>query len=132
MIGAIPISNAMEYDRENIKLIILTMISQFFFFIAITIPFDVFDVEKDKMKTLATTMGIKKAIIVAKICLALHVLIAIAKDPSSNEIIGHLVIAGIAFTILSLYKKLLHHRTLQYYCVDGLIILQTFIIYFLH
>lgn len=129
--GAIPVLQNTLPDYGLNKKLVMIMVSQFFFFIAITIPFDVFDVEKDKMKTLATTMGTKRAIIVAKICLIIHVAIAILKEPSSMEIIGHVVIATLTFIVLSSYKHL-QQRQLQYYCVDGLIILQTLIIYFLH
>lgn len=129
LIGSIPVIYNVEHvgSRE----IILTIISQILFFIAITIPFDVFDVKKDKMKTLATSMGTSKAILIAKSCLILHIILAMYKDSSFKEIIGHIIIGSIAFIILSFHKRL-HNRGLQYYCVDGIIILQTLIIYFLH
>lgn len=127
LIGAIPVIQ----QAESIHTLIPRMAAQFLFFVAITIPFDVFDVEKDKIKTFATKLGAKKAIAVAKLCLVLHLFLAVANSLNYQEMIAHVIVSAITFMILSIHHRL-SSRKLQYYCVDGLILLQTFLIIILH
>lgn len=129
--GAIPVIKDIGSENNISSDLWLRMIAQFFFFIAITIPFDVFDMEKDHIKTFATGMGKTKAIVIAKIALTLHLLCAIWVSVNYQEGLAHFAISSITFIILSLHHYL-KSRKLQYYCVDGLIILQTLFIILLH
>src|ERR1700752_556271 len=75
--GAIPVIKGIHMGNEPNSDLWIRMVAQFFFFIAITIPFDVFDMEKDRIKTFATGMGKANAILIAKIALLLHLIGAI-------------------------------------------------------
>ncbi len=129
--GAIPVMKEMTAGNNYDHSIWLRMLAQFFFFIAITIPFDVFDMEKDTIKTFATAIGKNKAILTAKFFLLMHLICAIYASENYREILAHFFVALITFIILSLHRYLTS-RKWQYYCVDGLIILQTLVILLLH
>jgi len=129
--GAIPVIKEFSSGNSFNHQLWLRMLAQFFFFIAITIPFDVFDMEKDQIKTFATGMGKDKAIFLAKIALALHLLLAIYVSENNREVWAHGLIVFITYITLSLHRYLTS-RKWQYYCVDGLIILQTIFILLLH
>lgn len=129
--GAIPVIKEINHGNNISSDLWIRMVAQFFFFIAITIPFDVFDMEKDHIKTFATGMGKTSAILIAKIALLLHLICAIWVSVNYREGLAHVAISLITFTILSLHDYLTS-RKLQYYCVDGLIILQTLFIIILH
>lgn len=124
-------ANPMISSAPNQMHLYLRMLSQFLFFIAITIPFDVFDADKDRIQTFATQMGKSKAITIAKIALTLHLILACFNSNNLKEVIAHLIISITTMIILMNYQKFTS-RKWQFYCVDGMIILQTFIVLLLH
>lgn len=119
-----------QIDTATKNKIIFLSLTQFFFFIAITIPFDVFDLEKDEIKTTATALGAKKAIYISLTCLLIYFVAHLILYASFKEKLAHSFISFIVFITLIQYKKLTS-KPLQYYFVDGLIIIQTLIVYLL-
>lgn len=128
VIGAGPILLSPEQTHTHLY---LRMLSQFLFFISITLPFDVFDANKDRIQTFATKMGNTKAIGIAMTCLFAHLILACLISNNHKEMAAHCIISIITFFILINYQKLTS-RKWQFYCVDGTIILQTIIILWLH
>lgn len=117
-----------DLDSSTIHKIIFVGITQFLFFIAICIPFDIFDRDKDEIKTIATVFGSRRAIYLSIVCLALYFALHLIETASYKEKLAHTTISIIGFCILIQYRKL-KTKTLQYYLVDGLIILQTLIVF---
>lgn len=129
-IAAIPLFSD-QSDAITKHTLSVLIIAQFFFFIAITIPFDVFDMKKDEMKTIATRFGATKAIYLSLASACIYLAIHLLTDNSVKEKIAHSIVFLITISIISQYKKL-KTKTLQYYFLDGLIIFQTLVIYLLH
>ena len=129
-IAAIPLFTD-QLDAITKRELLPLIITQFFFFIAITIPFDVFDMKKDEMKTIATRFGATKAIYLSLASACIYVTIHVLTDSTAKEKIAHCIVFLIATVIISRYKQL-KTKTLQYYFLDGLIIFQTLVIYVLH
>ncbi len=129
-IAAIPLFSD-QLDAITKNTLSLLVVAQFFFFIAISIPFDVFDMKKDEMKTIATRFGATKAIYFSLACACVYAIIHVLTDNTIKEKIAHCIVFLITISIISQYKKL-KTKTLQYYFLDGLIIFQTLVIYLLH
>jgi hypothetical protein len=130
MVGA----GAVFYDRFSlvrVEHLLPLATAQFLFFIAITLPFDVFDVEKDQFKTFPTVFGVKITMAISKLCLLGYTVMNILCSASWQGKAGHVLVALVTLFVLLSYKKL-EHKITRYYFVDGLILLQTFIIYFFH
>jgi len=130
MVGA----GALFYDQfslSRVEHILPLAIAQFLFFVSITLPFDVFDVEKDQFKTFPTVFGVKITMTISKLCLLGYAVMNVAYSDSLPAKTGHAIVALVTLLVLLSYKKL-EHKITRYYFVDGLILLQTFIIYFFH
>lgn len=101
--------------------------SEFFFFISITIPFDIFDLKLDKMKTTASFFGVKGALVLSKISLVIYFLINMFQDTPVTLKLSHLIVTAITYGVLQNVVKI-RSRSLQYYFVDGLIIVQSVLV----
>lgn len=105
--------------------------AQFLFFLSLAIPFDVFDEEEDSIKTLAKILGSKKAISLALLFLFGYLVLHLIQHSSFHDKLAHSLITVIAFFSLINYKRM-KTVALQYYFIDGLIILQTGIVLIFH
>lgn len=102
---------------------------RFFFVLAITIPFDIRDLEADKqegLKTIPMLMGKDKSLIVSYLSLFLFLLISLFHYPTINEwfIVPVMFISGITTYIFLTSEKI---RRLPYYhygILDGTMFLQ--------
>ncbi len=107
------------------------ILGQFLFFIAITLPFDVFDADRDHFKTFPTVFGAKISMTISIVCLMAYAVISISCVDTFPEKIAHGLVALTAYTVLLFYKKMAR-KIQRYYFVDGLILYQTFIIWLFH
>ncbi|MBS1651833.1 MAG: hypothetical protein JSU07_07480 [Bacteroidetes bacterium] len=124
LIGLIPFLHDEIKSPENLKL----FFPQFLFFIAITIPFDIFDVKIDTIKTTANLFGVNKSLFLAKVFLILFLVSALLLPLSFNIKVSHIIVSIVAFVVL-LNLKNLKSKAMQYYFVDGLIIFQLLLVY---
>ncbi len=105
------------------------LIMQLFFFLAITIPFDVFGMIEDDMKTVPKRLGVKKSLRISKILLVLYVLTSFFIYKRIEFIFASVLLATITFLLIHWSPKF-QKKSLQYYLIDGTILLQTFLFYF--
>ena len=105
------------------------LIMQFFFFIAITIPFDVFGMIEDDMKTVPRRLGVKKSLFISKTLLVLYVVTSLFIYKRIEFILASFLLAAITFLLVHWSPKF-QKKSLQYYLIDGTIILQTILFYF--
>ncbi len=113
--------------------VIATLTERFFFIFAITIPFDIRDMESDLqagLKTIPLKLDKNKSILISYIALLMFFLISFFHYQSEQqwEILLAITISFIV-TFFILYSKKL--RTVQYYhtgILDGTIILQGFLV----
>jgi 4-hydroxybenzoate polyprenyltransferase len=100
------------------------------FFIAITIPFDIRDLEVDagsSVKTIPSTIGISKSKAIAIICLILHLIIVISLSYYGYYLKGILFPYAVLFIVTSTLILLAHPKWSDYYysgLLDGMMILQ--------
>lgn len=105
--------------------------AQFCFIAAICIPFDIRDVEKDRISnvgSLPVLIGIKNSKIFSGLLLLAYLILSILND-EKNHILIPIVIA-IMSIIIVVFSEPDHHKYYFTYFADGLIILQA-ILYFL-
>jgi len=110
----------------------LYIVSQFFFIAALCIPFDIRDVEKDKEEgtnSLPVAVGIKKSKYFAVSMLLIY--FALSFFIETKSLIG---VRGITFVIASVviwFSESGRHRYYFIYLAEGVIVLQTILLYFL-
>ena len=97
--------------------------AQLFFLVAITLPFDIYDSNSDKFKTLPNTIGIKNSLLLSKFCIAIYIGIILFTNVSLSLKLAHVLFCAIAFYVIHLQKNRQKLYRL-YYFVDGLMILQ--------
>lgn len=101
---------------------------QFFFFIAITIPFDVFGLIEDEMLTIPGRLGIRKSLWISKILLVLYFVVALLIYQRPVFLYASGLVA--VLTILAVhFSPRFEKKAVQYYLLDGTIIFQTLIFY---
>ena len=97
-----------QNEVEISKSIILLFFERFLFIVAITIPFDIRDIDYDnpKLFTLPQVMGIKKSKIVAIISLSLFFLIELYRPSNSGDsILVIFIVAMISSILVSFSSK---------------------------
>ena len=110
----------------------LYLISQFCFIAAMCIPFDIRDVEKDKQEgtlSFPVLVGINKSKIIGILLLAIYFVLSFFIDTVS--LVG---VRGIMFVVSGLviyFSEPNRHRYYFVYLGDGVIILQTILLYWL-
>jgi hypothetical protein len=112
-----------DLNPEKLTQIYFLCSSQFLFYISLAIPFDVFDQEKDEIKTLAKIIGPQKAINASIFSLFCFLLINLLENSNFEHKIAHISFTFIASLSLLNYKKF-QTVAAQYFFIDGLIILQ--------
>lgn len=106
--------------------------SQFCFISALCIPFDIRDYEKDnKENTLSmpVTLGIKTSKVIAIGLILVYLLLSFFIDTKNLVIIRSVISVISVLVILKSTSK--RHRYYFIYLTDGIIILQTLLLYFL-
>lgn len=101
---------------------------QFCFIIALAITFDVFGLIEDEITTIPTRLGISKALWIAKILLVLYFIAAVIIHQRTAFLYAAGSTAAITFLLIHFSPKI-REKSLQYYLLDGPIILQTVIFY---
>lgn len=100
------------------------MLAQIFFFVAITLPFDIKDVIYDRIKTIPNTIGVEKSVAISQLCMAAYICLVLVFGTNPVFKMAHVV-----FSLLTLYviyrQKDIHKLYSLYYLVDGLILAQT-------
>lgn len=120
-----------KFNDEKLNEFYFLVLSQFLFFLSLAIPFDVFDEEKDSIKTLAKILGSRKAIFLTMFILLAYFILHLIENSSFEDKLAHFLITLLGIFSLINYKKW-NTVSLQYYFIDGLIILQAGIIFLLH
>lgn len=104
------------------------LVMQFFFFIAITIPFDVFGLIEDDMPTIPSRFGVRGSLLISKIFLALYFVVALCIYQRPVFLLASGIVAVVS-AIAVHFSPLFERKMTQYYLVDGTIIFQTLIFY---
>lgn len=113
--------------------LVLLWVKRFLFITAITLPFDIRDMVSDKqsgLKTLATVLGEKKAVVLSLLLLGLYLLLLILFRPPSFPVTS----AGLLLTVLiagGLILKSTADRPVYFYLFyfDGILILQPLLVW---
>lgn len=111
---------------------ILYIVSQFCFIAALCIPFDIRDVDKDKeegTRSVPVLIGIKNAKLFAIALLLIYFILTFFIEVKS--LVG---VRGIVFAVASLvvwFSEIKRHRYYFIYLTEGIIILQTVLLYYL-
>lgn len=116
------------HQMNDIHRISGLLLMQLYFFIAITIPFDVFGMIEDDMKTVPKKLGVKKSLMISKILLILYVITSLFIYKRIEFIAASIVLASITFLIVH-WSPNIQKKSIQYYLIDGTIILQTILFY---
>ncbi len=104
------------------------MYMQVFLFIAITIPFDVFGLIEDEMPTIPNHFGTRKALFFSKIAILIYGMLPLIFG-IERFLIPAISVTLITFGVIQFTEKL-KDKAIQYYCLDGILIVQT-LVYFL-
>jgi 4-hydroxybenzoate polyprenyltransferase len=108
----------------------LYIISQFCFIAALCIPFDIRDVEKDKLertKSLPVTVGVKNSKYIGIGLMLIYFILSFFIETKS--LIGVRGIVFIASSVMIWFSEPHRHRYYFTYLADGMIILQTILLY---
>lgn len=116
------------HQMNDIHRISGLLLMELFFFIAITIPFDVFGMIEDNMKTVPRKLGVKKSLLISKVLLVLYVVTSLFIYKRIEFILASFSLALITFLLVHWSPKF-QRKSLQYYLIDGTIILQTILFY---
>jgi hypothetical protein len=100
------------------------IVAQIFFFIAITLPFDIKDMIYDRIKTIPNTIGVKRSIAISLICLAAYITLILVFGTNPVFKLAHVLFSFLALYVIYKQKKIQKPYKLYYY-VDGLILAQT-------
>ncbi|MES2587351.1 MAG: hypothetical protein V4622_00140 [Bacteroidota bacterium] len=120
-----------KFTQEKLHNFYFLTLTQFLFFLSLAIPFDVFDEQKDEIKTLAKMLGAKKAIYLSLFFLLIYLVLHLIENSSFQEKIAYSTITLTSFVTLMNYKRMKAIAS-QYYFIDGLIVVQTAIIFLVH
>ncbi|MBS1634545.1 MAG: hypothetical protein JST26_01395 [Bacteroidetes bacterium] len=104
------------------------ILMQFLFFISICIPFDIFDMHRDTMSTIPQKIGAKRAILVSYLGMVFYLVLAFLLPCGPIQKGGYFLMTMCTCFVLR-YSKALKHKYSRYYLIDGLIILQTGIVF---
>lgn len=113
--------------KFNTSDILIMLIERFFFILAITIPFDIRDIEADKevgLKTIPLMVGKKTALLISYGALVVFMTIAIWHYQDSNFIILALGISGISTFVFLSAQKIKDLQKYHYGILDGTMLLQ--------
>lgn len=102
---------------------------QVFLFIAITIPFDVFGLNEDEMPTIPNHFGVQKALFFSKIAILIYGMLPLIFG-IKRMLIPAITVTMISFLVIQATQQL-KNKAMQYYFLDGIIIMQT-VVYFLY
>ena len=116
------------HQMNDIHRISGLLIMELFFFIAITIPFDVFGMIEDDMKTVPRIIGVKKSLMISKTLLVLYVITSLFIYKRIEFIMASILLASITILLVHWSPKF-QNKSIQYYLIDGTIILQTILFY---
>jgi len=131
------IQSGINYDKENIIAILL---ERFLFVFAITIPFDIRDMEVDakmNLKTIPAVVGKKRAMIISNILLVLFLMICLVHYKSASLIWlnAAFVLSAISTFYFINSKKIQAIHFYHYGILDGTLLLQGILVliaYYLH
>ena len=124
------IQSGINYDKENIIAILL---ERFLFVFAITIPFDIRDMEADarmSLKTIPAVVGKKRAMIISNILLVLFTLLCLLhyKNTSFIFLNAAFVLSAVSTFYFINSKKLQAIHFYHYGILDGTLLLQGIIV----
>ena len=102
------------------------IIIQSLYFAAISIPFDVLGLIEDNIVTIPSKIGVKRAFLFSKILLIIAVSIGFFLSNNSFFQLPFLLFGGITLLFIQLCESL-ENKHLQFYLLDGSILLQTII-----
>lgn len=120
----------MIYSHNHINLnVILIILERIFFLIAITIPFDIRDIEQDKsakIKTLPILLGKEKAYKLSYISLLIFIIICIIHYANSEQIyiLIAMFLSGLSTFVFLYSDKLRTFKFYHYGILDGTMLLQ--------
>jgi hypothetical protein len=115
-------------QMNDVRRISGLLLMEFFFFIAITIPFDVFGMLEDDIKTVPKKLGVTKSLRISKLLLILYVITSFFIYKSVAFLMASVLLATITFLSIHWSPKF-QKKHLQFYLIDGTIILQTVLFY---
>lgn len=126
----LPLIYSHNHINENVILIIIERI---FFLIAITIPFDIRDIEQDKtakIKTLPILLGKEKAYKLSYISLLIFIIICIIHYANSEQlyILIAMILSGLSSFIFLYSDKIRRIKFYHYGILDGTMLLQGLLI----
>jgi hypothetical protein len=99
---------------------------QSLYFAAISIPFDVLGLIEDNIITIPSKIGVKRAFLFSKIVLIIAISIGFLFSHNSFFQLPFLMFGGITLCFIQLCESL-ENKYLQFYLLDGSILLQTVI-----
>lgn len=99
---------------------------QSLYFAAISIPFDVLGLIEDNIVTIPSTLGVKRAFLFSKVLLILAIGMAFFFSQNFFFQLPFLLFGTITFLFIQLSENL-KNKQLQFYLLDGTILIQTFI-----
>ncbi len=102
------------------------IVIQSLYFAAISIPFDVLGLIEDNIVTIPSKIGVKRAFLFSKILMAFAIGIAFFFAHNSFFQLPFLLFGGITLIFIQLCESL-ENKYLQFYLLDGSILLQTII-----
>jgi len=124
--------------RFNTGDILAMLTERFFFILAITIPFDIRDIEADQgvgLKTIPLMVGKKAALLISYTALLIFMIISIWHYWDSKFIVLALGVSGISTFVFLNVQKIRDLQKYHYGILDGTMLLQgalMFIFYYLH
>ena len=104
------------------------LLMQLFFFIAITIPFDVFGLIEDKMPTIPSKFGVRRSLGISEVFLVLYFITALCIYKRPVFLLAAGIVACTSIIIVH-FSPALKSKMAQYYLIDGTIIFQTLVFY---
>lgn len=114
--------------------VFLMLFERFLFILAITIPFDIRDMEADRnagLKTIPLTIGYKNALLLSNALLCLFGALSIAHYAHEQQF--HVLFALLFSTIITgvvlINKKLQHNELYHYFYLDGMMFVQGLLVF---
>ncbi len=117
------------HESTDVHRIAGLLVMQFCFIIAIAIPFDVFGLIEDNITTIPGRLGVKRALLISKMLLIFYFIAAFLIHQRTVFLYASTLVCVLTFLAIH-FSPRLKQKALQYYLLDGTIILQTLIFYF--
>jgi len=112
--------------------LLLIFIQRFLFVFVITMPFDIRDLDKDKLsgiKTIPMLLGIKKATNLSVLCLIIFIVLCIAQYSDKKKfVLAAMIISAFSTYLFMKLEKVKKSRYYHDFVLDGSLLLQAILV----